>query len=58
VLLNWRGVTMRDGSEVPYSAEAAKKLLQRDPEFRDWVSETAMNMANFREEEIKDLGNG
>ena len=58
VLLNWRNVTTRDGSEVPYSSEHAAKLLQRDPAFRDWVTDVSTNMANFRAEEVKELGEG
>ena len=58
VILNWRGISKKSGESVAYSKEAAAELLQRDPDFRDWVSDVAMNMANFREEEVQELGNG
>lgn len=58
VLLNWRDMTTVDGSEVAYSQENAAKLLQRDPAFRDWVTDVSTNMANFRAEEVKELGEG
>lgn len=58
VLLNWRDMTTVDGSEVEYSQENAAKLLQRDPAFRDWVTDVSTNMANFRAEEVKELGEG
>jgi hypothetical protein len=41
---------------VPYSPDAASAFLKRDPELRDWVSDVAMNMTNFRDEEVQALG--
>ena len=58
VLLNWKGVVTRRGEEVPYSKENALSLLQRDPGFRDWVTDVATSMMNFRDEEVKELGEG
>lgn len=56
VLIDWRGVGDREGKETPFSVEAATVALMRSTEFRDFVSEFAMNMANFRDEEVQELG--
>lgn len=58
VLLDWKDVKKRSGELVTYSTENALSLLKRDPSFRDWVTEVATNMANFREEEVQELGEG
>lgn len=58
VLLDWRGVSRVDGSQVEYTVDNAVTLLKRDPAFRDWVTEVATNAANFRHEEVRDLGEG
>lgn len=56
VLLDWNKVVTKKGVAVEYSKENAHTLLKRDPEFRDWVTEIATQMANYREEEVEALG--
>lgn len=49
ILLGWKGVT-ENGQDVPYSKERAVKLLTEIPDLRNWVSEQAGNLENFRKE--------
>lgn len=58
VLLDWRGVGSKKSgeSDVPYSVEAGYKALMGNAEFRDFVSFTAMDLANFRQDEVEELG--
>lgn len=55
VLLNWRGVTDRQKSPVDYTAERGFIALSKNGELRDFVSEVAMNMGNYIEEEAESL---
>lgn len=58
VLLDWKDVVTKSGEAVTFSSDKALELLKRNPEFRDWVSEVAMAMANFRAEEVAEMGEG
>lgn len=58
VLIDWSDVTNSKKESVPYSTEAALQAMQHDPEFRDFVSEFASNIANYRADEVEDMGNG
>ncbi len=51
-LLDWKGVEI-DGEAVPFSKEAALKLLLDLPELADTLSAQAQDSKNYRE----DLGN-
>jgi len=51
-LCDWKGVEI-DGAEVPYSPEAAIKLLMDLPELFDLLFKNSQDVSNFRE----DLGN-
>lgn len=57
VLLDWKEVGDANGV-VEYSVETAHTALKNDPEFRDFVSDFASNLANYRDEEVEELGNG
>jgi hypothetical protein len=57
ILLDWENVTDKSGEKVPYSAEKGYVALTKDPEFRDFVSDFAVSIANFRQEEIEAAGN-
>lgn len=51
VLLDWRGVN--DGTnELPYSKANALDLLNNAPDFKEWVSEEAAKIENFRAEAV------
>lgn len=56
ILLDWDEVFSVSGEAQAFSAAAAFQALTRNPEFRDFVSEFAMNMANYRAEEVEALG--
>ena len=56
VLLDWQDVRDKSGERTPYSSAAGFKALMGDPEFRDFVSDVAASAANFRDEEVKELG--
>lgn len=57
LLIGWEGVGSESGQPQPYSPEAAFTALTKNMEFRDFVSEFSLNLANFRDNEITDLGN-
>jgi len=58
LLLNWQGVgSTKTGEEVPYTPDAGFTALFRNPEFRDFISDFAMNLSNFRKEAVEELGN-
>lgn len=57
LILDWKNVESVAGDkDVPYTHEAAFKALMGDVEFRDFVSDFATNIANFRYEEIESVG--
>lgn len=57
LLLDWKDVTSKTGESVPYTPQAGYVALSKNPEFRDFISDFAMNLSNFRAEEVEDLGN-
>ncbi len=58
IILDWKGITNKEGKKVAYSPAAAIKLLQDLPDLFIELREAAGSAANFRFEEIKDdVGN-
>lgn len=57
VLVGWEGVKTRKGEDVPFSTKAAHAALMSNVEFRDFVSDFATAISNFRAEEVEALGN-
>ena len=58
ILLDWQGVTSRvTKAPEPFSPKSALTMLKGNAEFRDFVSEIAAQIANFRQQEAEDLGN-
>jgi hypothetical protein len=53
ILLNWDNVTNKSGV-IQYSPEFGFKLLMNNPAVREFISEYASNIDNFRQ--IEDLG--
>lgn len=47
VIVDWEGVTDREGNPLEYSAEAAAKLLQELPSLRQLIQDEASDVANF-----------
>jgi len=56
VLLGWENVVDSNKQEVKYTPQLAYSALMRDPEFRDFVSEFAMAMSNFKSTEVDEVG--
>jgi hypothetical protein len=46
VLKDWRGLT-QDGEPVPYSADAARQVLEQSAQIRDFVAGEANDIENF-----------
>ena len=57
VLLDWKNVGSVGGETPAYTPKLGMTALMKSVEFRDWVSEIATNMSNYRDEEISELGN-
>ena len=56
ILLDWENVTSRSGAVTSFTTENGFHALQKDAEFRDFVAEFSTQMANYRSEEIEELG--
>ncbi len=56
LLLDWRKVVNKAKEAVEYKPEFGKQALIGDVEFREFVSDFAMNLDNFRKEEIEEVG--
>tara|TARA_R110002126_G_scaffold12171_2_gene53091 strand:- start:784 stop:1197 length:414 start_codon:yes stop_codon:yes gene_type:complete len=48
LVLDWSGVTDREGNELEYSVAKAKELLLELPALRQMILEEAQNVANFQ----------
>ena len=55
ILLDWKNVSSK-GKKYPYSEEAAYALLLHNSELREFVQDTALDLENYRSEEIEELG--
>jgi len=55
LLVDWDNVANNTGV-IPYSNDAAFAALMKDAEFREFVSEFATNLENFRQEELEEVG--
>lgn len=58
ILLDWKDVGSKSGEQVQYTTQAGFTALSKNPEFRDFISEFAMNLSNYRADEVEELGNG
>lgn len=56
IVLDWRKVTDDKGAEVEYSTKACCNLLEKNAHFREFVSDVALNLTNFHEEEVEEVG--
>ncbi len=58
IILDWKGITNKEGKTVAFSVAAAKKLLSDLPDLYSELRDAAGTAANFRIEGIKDdVGN-
>lgn len=53
-LLDWKGVTDKDGNKLPFSKEKAEELLLELPELADILFNFARDYVNYRQEEMED----
>jgi len=51
IIVDWKGVTDKQGNAVKYSPAAASELLKALPEFKDAIIEISLSLDNYREEE-------
>jgi hypothetical protein len=56
LILDWEKVVDSAGAAVAFSKDACYKALKNNEGMRDFVSEFAMNLDNFREAEKEALG--
>lgn len=56
LLLDWDKVVDHAKAPVEYSPPRGLTMLMKNVEFRDFVTEFATNLNNFREEEVEELG--
>jgi len=56
ILIDWDKVVNTENQDTPYTPVVGQTALMKSSEFRDFVSDFAMNLSNFREEEIEALG--
>jgi hypothetical protein len=56
VLVDWDKVVDSAKQPVPYSEERGETALMKNPALRDFVTEFSTNLANYRDEEVQELG--
>lgn len=54
VLLGWEGIK-EDGVAVPYSVEAAERILREIPTFRNLVEQLAEDITLYQDEEAEEV---
>jgi hypothetical protein len=57
LLLDWKNVGDSAGNDVSFSQEAAFKALMNNDDLREFIQEYAIDLENFRAEEIREEGN-
>jgi hypothetical protein len=55
ILVNWKKVNNNKGP-IDHTPEVAKMALLNNPDLRDFVQEFAMELDNYRKEEIDEVG--
>lgn len=54
ILRDWEGLVTPDGEALPYSVDAASKVLRHNAEVREFVFEFATTSENFRRAGVAD----
>jgi hypothetical protein len=49
IIVDWKGVTDKQGNALKYSPAAAIELLNALPEFKDAVAEISLSLDNYRD---------
>ncbi len=55
IIVDWKGITDTKGQPMPYSKEAAMKLIKALPDLRDEIAGLSMRMDSFRDEETEEI---
>lgn len=57
ILLDWKNVgAVSENAGIKYTPANGFVALTRNTEFRDFISEFATNLSNYRSQEVDDLG--
>jgi hypothetical protein len=56
IVLDWQHVIDRKGEETSYTPDLGYVALSKNADFRDFVSDFATNLTNYRDEEVEELG--
>jgi hypothetical protein len=56
LVMNWEKVVDGAGKQVQFTEETCYKALTNNEDLRDFISEFAMNLDNFRRERKEELG--
>lgn len=52
ILLSWRGLRDEEGNDFPYSGDNAFAVLRHNTDIREFVTDFATDVNNFRQEDI------
>lgn len=58
MLLDWKDVVDKSGQQVKYEPAHGLRMLQNNAEFREFVSDFAMQLTNFHNDAVEEVGNG
>jgi len=56
LLLDWTDVVDKSGSPVKFSSDAAYATLKGNSQFREFVTDFAVDIGNYKEDEKEELG--
>ena len=57
ILLGWDQVVNSAGEKVEFTEELAASVLIKQPDVREFVSDYAVNLEHFRDDQIEQTGN-
>ena len=57
ILLGWDHVVNNVGEKVEFTEELAASVLVKQPDVREFVSDYAVNLEHFRDDQIEQTGN-
>ena len=58
VLVDWKRVGDKSGAELAFSPELSYSALLNNEDLREFVSTFSMNLDNYQQEELANLGKG
>lgn len=57
ILLDWANVVDKAGQAVEFTDELAARVLQNQPDVREFISDYSVNIEHFRDDLIEEVGN-